>query len=48
MKSPCLSCTRVKDPSNCENKMCVKWRTWFLSEWKQMRAKYIGYIRKEK
>lgn len=31
--SPCLSCTRVKDPRNCDNKLCQPWRQWFLRRW---------------
>lgn len=31
--SPCLSCTRVKDPENCENKHCKPWQAWFLQRW---------------
>lgn len=31
--SPCLSCTRVKDPRDCENKNCMLWRKWFLGRW---------------
>ena len=38
MKSPCLHCTRVKDPSNCENKTCKEWQAWFISRWEAMRA----------
>lgn len=36
--SPCLRCTRVKDPENCENKCCVPWRKWFTACWDQFRA----------
>ena len=31
--SPCLSCSRVKCPENCENKRCNYWRAWFLRRW---------------
>lgn len=31
--SPCLYCTRVADPENCENKGCKPWRNWFLNRW---------------
>ena len=40
-KSPCLVCTRVKDPSSCDNKICPQWRGWFLRRWAEMRA-YMG------
>ena len=46
MKSPCLTCTKVEDPSQCENKMCGKWRLWFISEWEKMRTRFAGYIKK--
>lgn len=36
--SPCLTCTRVKDPQNCENKNCNVWRNWFLMRWEQLRS----------
>ena len=37
MKSPCLTCTRVRDPRNCENKVCKEWRAWFIDRWEAMR-----------
>ena len=38
MKKPCLTCTRVKDPENCENKKCNEWRRWFICRWDRMRS----------
>lgn len=38
--SPCLHCTRVRDPQNCENKNCRVWREWFLTQWEQTRKLY--------
>lgn len=35
--SPCLSCTRVKDPRDCENKNCQLWQRWFIARWEAMR-----------
>lgn len=35
--SPCLRCTRVPDPENCENKQCGQWKAWFLERWEQLR-----------
>ena len=43
MKSPCFTCTRVKDPENCENKNCKDWQAWFLDRWETMRQ----YVRHE-
>lgn len=37
MKSPCLQCTRVRDPKNCENKLCKDWQAWFIDRWESMR-----------
>ena len=37
MNSPCLECTRVKDPQACENKGCKDWQAWFLNRWDAMR-----------
>ena len=34
--SPCLCCTRVTDPRNCENKNCHPWRQWFLGRWEMI------------
>lgn len=36
--SPCLSCTRVADPRDCENKNCQLWRRWFIARWEALRA----------
>ena len=35
--SPCLTCNRVADPSDCQNKNCVQWKTWWLDRWEQIR-----------
>lgn len=34
---PCKTCTRVKDPENCGNKICQEWQRWFLDRWETMR-----------
>lgn len=36
--SPCLACTRVPDPRNCENKQCKRWQKWFLGRWALIHA----------
>lgn len=36
--SPCMRCTRVADPRQCENKNCRPWRQWFVEKWDTMRA----------
>lgn len=36
--SPCLVCTRVSDPANCDNKNCKVWQKWFLARWAAIRA----------
>lgn len=35
--SPCICCTRVKDPRDCENKNCQVWRRWFIARWEALR-----------
>lgn len=35
--SPCLTCVKVDDPSDCENKYCPQWRTWWLRRWENLR-----------
>lgn len=37
MNSPCVHCTRVRDPKNCENKGCKDWQAWFIDRWEAMR-----------
>ena len=37
-ESPCLACTRVRDPKNCENKLCREWQAWFIDRWEAMRT----------
>lgn len=36
-KSPCIICQRVRDPQNCENKLCKDWQAWFIDRWESMR-----------
>lgn len=36
-KSPCFTCTRVRDPKNCENKACRVWQAWFIDRWESIR-----------
>ena len=36
--SPCMTCRRVPDPRQCENKLCKPWRAWFLERWELIRA----------
>ena len=36
--SPCLRCTRVTDPRECENKNCKLWQQWFLQRWALIHA----------
>ena len=40
MKSPCLKCTRVKNPKNCEDKTCKVWRSWFVETWNSQRMQF--------
>lgn len=34
---PCRTCQRVRDPKNCENKLCKEWQAWFVDRWESMR-----------
>ena len=34
MMKPCISCTRVTDPENWENKQCQVWQRWYIDTWK--------------
>lgn len=36
-KYPCSTCQRVRDPKNCENKLCKEWQAWFIDRWDSMR-----------
>lgn len=44
--SPCLTCTRVRDPKNCENKSCMDWRAWFLERWETVRRNIRMFLEK--
>jgi hypothetical protein len=35
--SPCMRCTRVAAPRECDNKDCKVWQEWFVGRWDQMR-----------
>ena len=37
-EKPCLTCTRVKDPADCEIKNCKAWRDWWIEKWEEMRS----------
>lgn len=37
MKKPCLTCSRVPSPMNCDDKTCRAWRRWFVERWETMR-----------
>lgn len=43
--SPCLTCTRVRDPQDCENKLCKDWQAWFIDRWESMRNSVRDQIR---
>ena len=46
--SPCLTCSRVRDPINCENKLCKDWQAWFIERWETMRAAVFAEVRQKK
>lgn len=37
MRKPCIYCTRVTDPENCDNKNCQLWQRWYIETWNAMR-----------
>ena len=39
-KSPCETCVIVRDPKNCENKLCQSWQQWFIDRWEALRRQY--------
>ena len=45
--SPCKTCTRVKNPGDCENKCCGVWRNWYLRRWKLIHGFYEKYGNQE-
>lgn len=47
-QSPCLTCSRVRDPDNCENKLCKDWQAWFIDRWEAMRANVFAQVRQQK
>ena len=40
---PCLTCTRVKDPEDCENKTCPDWKAWFMNQWNMIHDSYLKH-----
>ncbi len=44
---PCRGCTRVEEPTKCENKQCRPWRCWFFSRWEQIHGYYTEASREE-
>lgn len=38
MTSPCVRCTTVADPRQCENKDCRRWRQWYIENWNRLRV----------
>lgn len=46
--SPCLTCTRVANPRNCENKNCKPWQAWFLARWEAIRENYRARMAQSK
>lgn len=37
-ESPCMTCRRVRNPQDCENKMCRQWQSWWVNRWNAIRA----------
>ena len=47
-QSPCLTCTMVENPKNCERKGCAAWQKWWLARWENMRSRYCAEIKRAK
>lgn len=47
MKKPCLTCTRVKNPIECDNKTCRTWQDWYIRSWNKLRSMYLANERSE-
>ena len=43
-KNPCLTCTMVENPKNCERKGCPAWQKWWITRWENMRSRYCAEI----
>ena len=35
-RSPCETCMKSTNPSECQRKGCVAWRAWWLKRWDQI------------
>ena len=44
IQNPCLGCTRVADPENCELRRCNQWEKWFLHRWSQIHGFYLKWL----
>ena len=40
MKNPCLNCTTVERPKDCDRKGCGAWQIWWLERWENLRKRY--------
>lgn len=43
LEYPCETCTRVKEPKNCENKLCQQWQLWFFERWEEINNYYKAH-----
>ena len=46
-KNPCLTCTLVERPKDCDRKGCVAWQNWWLERWENMRSRYCRELMDE-
>lgn len=46
-QSPCLTCTMVEEPKECERKGCGAWKKWWLARWENMRSRYCAETTEE-
>ena len=38
MTNPCMRCTKVDNPAQCDDKDCRLWQQWFIERWNRMRV----------
>ena len=41
-ENPCLNCTMVEQPMDCDRKFCLAWQDWWIERWDAMRSRYCG------
>jgi hypothetical protein len=45
--SPCLACTRVKDPKECRKVNCAEWSKWWREKWDATRLYLLPRLKQK-